>query len=374
MPEAIYRQNPGQQDVAAGTARAAGEIVQLADGRAAVIKAVISATEKGAQYTAGIFDFLCATGTTWSEGTAIWWSPSTSLALTAPALEADFYLGTQVGGKAGAETIVRGDLNVGTGSGGGDIFIDVQGDDTYGNGTAQQPFASLTAAVAAVTATRKNIFAGAGEFEEAGAVVWPTISGVKLFGAGGNYQTVISAAAGDEVISVAPGAQDSTFEMWIENIYIDHTTTGQDGLKLDNTSMTKKLNCYLKNFGADAKTDSDKSITVTHGDTSNAVRIYAGGDNGGIEGAIYFETKDGGDRLHLRDMDLNGGIEFSTDAIAVQLRLTRCRVKADGITGGSTSGVVICAYCDSKTGDTFALLDTDDVAGNFTGEQIYPTS
>jgi len=252
------------------------------------------------------------------------------------------------------------------------IYVSKTGNDNNG-GSKFAPLLTITAALAAVTATRKFIIVEPGVYEEAAGLTWPTISGVTLAGRWPKWTTEISVASGvaDQVINVAPGAVSSTFELKIMNLRINHDEAGLDGIKLNNTSMTKKLNCYLEAVGGDADSDSDKFLTVTHGDTSNAVRIYwSGPRNGEVDGAIYFAAGDGGDRLYINDTYLMGGIEFSTGAIALTMRLKDCVVKHEGVTGGSTSLVAIAMSCFSETGGTFAILDGNDIAGNITGELI----
>ena len=251
------------------------------------------------------------------------------------------------------------------------LWVSTDGDDTNGDGTMQNPYATPGTAMGQVSATRKHILVLPGNYSD--SFTWSTTTGMHLIGLSSQWDTSITDdEAGDEVITVAPGAQTATWEMWIENIYLIHTTAGQDGLKLNHTSVGKKLNCYLRNFGADADSDSDKSITVTHGGSGNAVRIYMRGDNGGIAGAVYFQSKDNSDRLWAEGAHFDGGIELSTDATTLSLRLISCMVKHEGITGGSTSTVVDCMHCQSVTGTTYAQLDTDDVAGNITGENVFP--
>ncbi len=249
-----------------------------------------------------------------------------------------------------------------------EIWVSKFGNDSN-DGSVLFPKLTVTGGMAAVTATRKIVYVHPGTYTETTTVTWPAFSAVSLIGLGAQFNTVIGTAAGDEVIAVAPGVVSSTFELTIENIHLDHDTSGLDGLLLDNTSMTKKLNAYLRNFGGDGSA-SDKTITVTHGDTSNAVRIYMDGRNGSIEGAIFFTAGDGGDRLYITGNTLNGGIEFSTDAIALDLRLIDCVVLHEGVTGGSTSLVAQAMSCFSVDSGTFAALDGDDIAGNITGESI----
>jgi len=118
MSEAIFRQNAGQQDYTPGGAKSAGEVIELDDGRAGVVKTDLAASEKGAVYTAGIFDFAAATGTTFSAGDDIYWDASADLAIGADAAAADdFRVGSAVAAKTSGPLVVRVDLNAAQGAG-----------------------------------------------------------------------------------------------------------------------------------------------------------------------------------------------------------------------------------------------------------------
>jgi len=252
------------------------------------------------------------------------------------------------------------------------IWVSPEGDDANGDGTFVSPYATITAAMAAVTATRKTVLVVPGTYEEADEITWPTINGVKLIALAGQWQTTISIdsdAEADQVINVAPGVQTSTFEMWIENIYIDHGTSGQDGILLNNTSMAKKLNCYLKNVGGDGSS-SDKFISMTHGDTDNAIRIYWNGDNGGVEGIVHHAGGNDGDKLYITGVTLSGGLTTGTEAVALDVGLLRCFVKHEGISGGDNAQTIHAIACYSVTGSTYAALDTNDLAGSHTEDIV----
>lgn len=254
-----------------------------------------------------------------------------------------------------------------------EIYVAKNGSDD-GQGTARLPFLTVTAGLAAMTSTRKNVILGPGVYTETAGLTWPTVSGGRLLSLSGPpWTTEIEIAPGvaDQVINVAPGAVSSTFEMTIAGIRINHDESGLDGILLNNTSMTKKLNCYLVAVGGDADSDSDKFITLTHGDASNAIRVYwSGPRNGEVDGAIFWSAKNAGDRLYIADAYLMGGIEYSADAIAATLRLENCVVKHEGVTGGNAATLVTTMSCFSLTGTTFALLDGDDIAGSITNELI----
>ncbi|MCX5646517.1 MAG: DUF1565 domain-containing protein [Phycisphaerae bacterium] len=251
------------------------------------------------------------------------------------------------------------------------IWTSKGGSDTVGDGSFTSPYATVTKALAAVTATRTTILVMPGTYAEAAALVWPTISGVKLIGLGSMWQTTISAAGTSQVIGVAPGVQTESWEMWLENIYIDHGTAGQDGLLLDNTGMDWKLNCYLRNVGGDADSASDKMLTTVHGDADNAIRVYWSGDGGGgVEGCVEFVGGNDGDRLHVDGVELNGGLATSDTAVALDIRLRNCVVLHEGISGGNAAQTLAIVNCFSQTGGTYAVADAGDVAGSQTASTV----
>lgn len=237
------------------------------------------------------------------------------------------------------------------------VWVSEAGSDATGDGTVVLPVASITKAFTLVDATRKRVVVLPGEYTEAAAVVWPLFSGVQLVGIG---TVEISASAGTTVFSVAPGAVASTFELTLENLYIDHGESGQDGITLDNTSMTKKLNMYVKNVAGDCD-DGDMLATV-HGDTGNAIRVYWWGDKGeGIEGAINFTGDNNGDRFYIQDAELNGGFTSSVTAVVATFRMVRCRIPHEGIINGHASQTMLLVACYSETGGTWAKADASDV-------------
>ncbi len=245
------------------------------------------------------------------------------------------------------------------------VYVSKSGNDTSGNGTANAPYLTITAAMAAATASRNVVMVAPGVYDEVAALVWPTISGIQLIGTGNRWETVISAAAGDQVIDVVPGAQAATFEMTIQNIQIDHDSTGQDGLDVDNTAMTKKLNIYLGNVGMDGDS-ADKSIVTLQGDTANAIRIYWDGANGSVEGDVYLDSGNNGNIFRAENVLFNGGLESAADAVEYLITLLYCGVLHEGVTGGNAAQHIATVGCYSLTGTTYAALDTNDLAGSHT--------
>jgi hypothetical protein len=247
------------------------------------------------------------------------------------------------------------------------LWVSKSGNDSIGNGSFTNPYLTITKAMAEVSEARKTIMIMPGVYAEASALVWSTsVSGIILKGLGGNqWDTVISALTGDQVIDVTPGAQSATFELTLSNLVVDHDISGQDGLDLDNTGMTKKLNVYLGNvgFGGDA---ADKSIVTLQGDTSNAIRIYWDSQNGDCEGKVYLDAGNNGNRFYADNVNLAAGLQTAADAVAFDIRLKYCGVLHEGVTGGNAAQTITAIGCWSQTGSTFAALDSADLAGTHT--------
>jgi len=353
-----------------GAAVASGDVVALAAiyGIAAVD---IASLAWGILSDGGEHELAATTTDTWSPGATLYWNSSTKK-LTST-MQAGRAIGVATKIKTNGQTTSTVLLNGGIpGDVAGSMWVSPNGDDSN-DGSFLTPLATITAALAAVTSARKTIYVLPGNYVEAEEMTWPLISGVKLIGvAGEQWKTTIGVAAGeDRILTVAPGVQTSTFELWLSGMQFDHDEAGKDGIQLDNTGMTKKLNVYINDVGFEADSASDLSIDVTHGDTSNAVRIYWDGGNGDVQGVVDLNCADGGDRFYADRVNFYGGI-MAGGNVTADIRLFNCGVLHEGITEGGTSTVVVCGFCHSLTGSTFAALDTDDVAGSITGETVFP--
>jgi len=255
------------------------------------------------------------------------------------------------------------------------IYVAKSGNDTTGNGSANAPYLTITQALSVVTSARKTIMVAPGEYEEVGAIVWPTtVSGIQLIGTGNRFETVISAAAGDEVITLTPGVQTSTFELTIQNIQIDHDTSGQDGIAATNDSMTKKLNIYLGNVGF-AGDGADNAIVCTHGDTGNAIRIYWDGGNGDCESGIDLAQANDGDRFYVDNVIFSGDDIDAGTNVAGTIKMRYCQIGYRTFTGGGASTVVTMAWCIRDNSGTLGAVDAADVETNssITGSVIVGT-
>ena len=365
MAEAIRRQSGETIDYTPGSAVDANTIVEIQKVVGVVVNDIAAST-KGALAIEGVYGFpKVSTATTYAKGTVVYWDNDNSYATATAA--GNTRLGIVADASSATDTTVNVKLTPGsTDETAATTTIHVTKDGSAGgSGSITDPMLTITAALAAVTATRKTIMLGPDTYNEAAALVWPTgVSGVNLIGVGNRWETVIGQpTAGDQVIDVTPGVQAATFELTIQNIQIDHDTSGLDGLDLDNTGMTKKLNVYLGNVGFTGGA-SDKSIVTLQGDTSNAIRIYWDGQNGDCEGDVYLDAGNDGNRFYAKNVYFGAGMETAADAVAFQIQLEYCGVLHEGVTGGNAAQTITTVGCYSKTGTTFAALDTADLAGS----------
>lgn len=104
----------GEITEVAAAVYASGEVVQLADGRAAYADTLspIAVGDAVTFRTQGIVDLLSASATTFTKGDYVYWDASANLAITAPGADEDFFVGVAVKAKANGDVTVKTELNV----------------------------------------------------------------------------------------------------------------------------------------------------------------------------------------------------------------------------------------------------------------------
>ena len=115
MSEFTYRYGPvAEQQLVASGALASGEIIMLADKRAAWVLG-LQAKASGDVYavgTTGIGEAVCASAVTFSAGDAVHWDISANTAIAVGDVAVgDFYLGTAVKAKTDGQLVVTVDVN-----------------------------------------------------------------------------------------------------------------------------------------------------------------------------------------------------------------------------------------------------------------------
>jgi predicted RecA/RadA family phage recombinase len=116
MAEAeLYQGDDGLLDYTAEAAYTGGTVIQLRDGRAAVLPYDVASGEKGGAQTEGVYAVTKTASQVWLDGAPIWWDHSANSATCIPPLVAgdrDFFLGSAVGDATSASTEGKVNLNV----------------------------------------------------------------------------------------------------------------------------------------------------------------------------------------------------------------------------------------------------------------------
>jgi len=112
----LYQEGDETVDYTAVAAVTGGQVVQLSDGRAAVIPTDLEASELGSASAVGIYSVAKTSGVVVLDGAPLWWDHSANSATPVPPMGAaagdkDFYLGTAVGDVASATTTCKVSLN-----------------------------------------------------------------------------------------------------------------------------------------------------------------------------------------------------------------------------------------------------------------------
>lgn len=108
----LYQEGDDVVDYTAVADVSGGQVIQLPDGRAAVVPTDVDAAELGSACTEGIFTVTKTASVVWVDGMELWWDHSANAATYAPANDKDFYLGVAYGDAAAAATTGKVMLNI----------------------------------------------------------------------------------------------------------------------------------------------------------------------------------------------------------------------------------------------------------------------
>ncbi len=144
--EATLSYREGEVHFDAAGALASGEIIQLSDGRGAVVEGLTArvTNDPTVVATEGVFDVKSASATTFAKGEAVWWDQSADLAVEfagADITDGDFCLGPALIAKVNGDLTVKTDLNATCVEASADMGLLV---DSTG-GTKALTFAAITA-------------------------------------------------------------------------------------------------------------------------------------------------------------------------------------------------------------------------------------
>lgn len=226
------------------------------------------------------------------------------------------------------------------------IWVSASGCDTLpGNtmGSLETPYATVDAAVAAITSTKKHIMILPGTYQLTAAMSI-MVSGVVIQGIGSVVLT--GPVAGDHCFKTVFGATSGTKEITFKNITLNHKDDAtQIGIFLTNTGATAKIICTLKDvvFGS---TGGD-SIHVVNLVNGQAIRTYCTGCT--TEGPVNIVVKDDGDRFRFSYGNLRAGLVTDGGNYDAEILIAWSTFLYDGITGGHANQRVIFIASASET-------------------------
>jgi predicted RecA/RadA family phage recombinase len=223
------------------------------------------------------------------------------------------------------------------------IYVDTEGSNTEGDGSIFAPYATLTKAFSLVTTTRKKVIINAGEYDEVAAVVWPNVNGVELICPNGTA-VIKSTTSVTHIIGINPAAAAATWSATLSDIEIENSD-GQIGLQVDNATVGKRINLYLKNFAGAIDGDTPgASIDINRtGASGDAIRVYADGNGTTIEGLVTVITESTDDRFRFKGYRLIGGLTV-VGAVACEVTLINTGLSAKTLDGANKLTNIGCWY------------------------------
>lgn len=251
------------------------------------------------------------------------------------------------------------------------IWVAKYGSDEYSNGRMGDidcPYASIDAAVAAMTATKNTVIVLPGSYTLSDEVTC-SISGGQIIGIG--KPTIVAAKDKDAGFVVAMAATEGTKEFTFDNLYIDHSDddNGRVGIQVDNVAMTANLNLYLNDL--EFNSGGGNSLDVYHTVTDKEICVYA--KRSLFEGPVNAVVGNNGDRFRFEDSTLRGGLATSAGAVAAQIMCKNCIIKKGGITGGHASQKLFLLGCYSESDeDGYAYIAATDAADSIHTATIIP--
>ena len=222
------------------------------------------------------------------------------------------------------------------------IYVAPYGDDNRANGSFESPFATLAAAITAITSTKKTVVLMPGSYTHEDDTDI-TVNGTKIIGLGAVDidATGVTTYGLKTVFGTATGTKEFTMEN------VDWDSGEKVGIQLQNTGATAKINAYINDCDFSAESASYSSVDVDHAVTTQAIRLYMKGCT--TEGKVDFVAGNAGDRFRFTHGNLRGGLVSGAADYDLEIFIGWSTFLLNGITGGHANQRAIFVASVSET-------------------------
>lgn len=248
------------------------------------------------------------------------------------------------------------------------IWVAPHGVAANATGSITNPYATLAAAFAAISATKTIVMLMPGTYTLAAVQALPVAQdGVKIIGVGGSKAVTIAGGDADYALGLTPGAQGAAFTITLKGVTINQYAA-KKGLYIDDTAIDGAVTINLEDV-VFVQDTSGVPIDLLHA-VNQTVTINADHCNTGA-GAVTLDCINASDAFNFNYCNLAGGLVSDTGAVAAAFVFQFCEIKSAGVSGGHSSQTVVALYCTASDG---TLAETGEFAGSHTETLISPVS
>lgn len=221
------------------------------------------------------------------------------------------------------------------------IWVSPNGRST-GTGSIVNPFATLATAFAAITVTKKTVMARPGVYN-ARITLPVTQDGIKIIGVGGSSVCSITGADTGHTVSLAPGAQGAPFTFTLEGFTID-PPAARTALDFTLANQDDDVTLIFKDLVITKGASGGDSLHGWH-DVNQQLYLYL--DSCRFDWDVVLELQVAADRIFARYSRFLNTFSTSADAVAANISLMYCELKALGMYGGNGAQTIDAIYCNS---------------------------
>lgn len=233
-------------------------------------------------------------------------------------------------------------------------------------GSMTNPYATIAAAIAAITSAKKTIVLLPGIYAPTAILVLPVDQNdCHIVGVSGSHNTIITGAELDQIMSITPGAQGAPFEITIQGVTLNQFAA-KKGIFIDDTSADDTITVTLQDVTINKDASGD-SIDLLH---AVDIAVTLSINHCTIDGAVQLDVACDTDQFFFDQSTLVSIVSDAGTATGSFI-FRHCTLFTGCLTGGHVNQTVTALYCHSIAA---VLASTTEFTGNHTETLIAPTS